>query len=137
MPATAAGYVPKKKADCSMRRLSIALMLALATSLSVPQHAGADELSPQTVAAQLRVMGEKLGGCTAIRHRIRSANKQVSGHHFAFAGRKAATFSGIRGCGWAYSRNRAEAEAKAMQNCRKWEQEYGTGGGGKVCKLMN
>jgi len=117
-------------------RFSFAILLAAAVLVSAPELAQA-QLSPETLGVQLNRLGQQLGGCTAARHRIRSVRNQVEGYHFAFAGRKAATFTGIRGCGWAWNKDKAKAEAAAMRHCKEWEVKYGTGGGGKTCRIMD
>jgi len=85
------------------------------------------------------VMERNGAGCTAARKQIRrqKAEAAEAGWYLAFAGRKDSTITGIRGCGYAWNRDAAKAQEIALRNCRKWEVQYGTDGGKKVCSLMN
>ena len=69
--------------------------------------------------------------------RSETPKARAEGWHLAFAGRKDSTITGIRGCGYAWNRDAAKAQAVALENCRKWEKTYGTGNGEKTCRLMN
>lgn len=78
-----------------------------------------------------------IGGCSRVRGEFKILRKKYPSYHFAFAGRKDFTLSGIRGCGYAWNKNKDIANKTAMQNCKKWEEKYGTAGGKKTCSLLN
>lgn len=88
------------------------------------------------ISAKMTEFKNKNFGCTRTRKAMRAVAADHPDYHFAFAGRKALTITGIRGCGYAWNINRAAAQAKAMQHCRKWERAYGTAGGTRTCHLM-
>lgn len=76
-------------------------------------------------------------GCSQARKAIRAIKEDYPGYTFVFAGRKDRTITGIRGCGYAWNTNPAKAAQVAMENCRKWEKEYGTGADGtKTCRIL-
>lgn len=87
--------------------------------------------------AELKMTVKRVGGCTRVRHRLRSLRKEHPEYHFAFAGRKAATITGIQGCGFAWDKSGPVAAAKAMARCKRIEKKYGTGDGTKTCRLMD
>ncbi len=86
-----------------------------------------------------QTMERSLAGCTAVRKQIKRQKESAAkeGYYLAFAGRKASTITGIRGCGYAWYKDEAKAQSVAMANCKRWEAEYGTGNGDKTCRLMN
>lgn len=77
-------------------------------------------------------------GCTMYRKEIRKFKRrgEFEPYHFAFAGRKDRTITGIRGCGYGWSTDLERAQNIAMERCREWEVEYGVGNGEKTCRLM-
>lgn len=111
---------------------AITLCLCLAPSISHAQSGGKhDDL--------FEALGYRMAGtatCTKIRRALRDLQELYPEDHFAFAGRKDRTITGIRGCGYAWDETLAAAQTRAMENCRKWEVEYGTHGGTRTCRLM-
>ncbi|MDN2581543.1 hypothetical protein [Aquibium sp. ELW1220] len=116
-----------------MRMMASAVLAAIVFAGSVPTPVFAapafDEELKRTV--------KRVGGCTRVRHRLRSLRKEHPEYHFAFAGRKAATITGIHGCGFAWDRSGSVAASKAMASCKLIEKRYGTGDGTKTCRLLD
>ncbi len=96
-------------------------------------HAATDN---QKIEDELAARGATFGGCSNVRAGVRNLARSYPDYHFAFAGRKAPTITGIKGCGYAWNRDLAKAQANAMRLCRKSEVEYGTDGGKWTCRLM-
>jgi hypothetical protein len=123
-----------------------ALSLAATLALTTPASAQASKDFDTCIAAgqdfgtcMTYMMDRNAAGCSAARKQIRRSKKDAAkdGWHLAFAGRKDSTITGIRGCGYAWRRDLAKAQAAAMNNCKKWEVKYGTDNGKKTCRLMN
>lgn len=89
----------------------------------------------RSISEDLATLKDKRLGCSAVKRRLKVYSKQFSSYNFAFAGRRAPTFTRIRGCGYAWNKSKGVAERNAMRNCREWEKTYGTGGGKYVCSL--
>jgi len=116
--------------------MRLTLALALATQIALPAAA----LSPvDKQAIQSRIDRERGGtyGCTEMRKLFRVMRKDYPEVTFAFAGRRAATITGMRGCGWAFDADTATAQQEAMRHCKKHEARMGTGPNGtRVCRLL-
>ena len=79
------------------------------------------------------------GACEPLLAQFRRQFAQAAkqGVTLAFAGRKADTPTGMRGCGYAWAEDAEQAEREAMKGCRKSEVRYGTGNGDRVCALID
>ena len=111
-----------------LRIATFGLLLALT---SQPMEARA-----QSVSEELSALKNKIAGCTRAKRKLRNFQKKYKDYHFVFAGRKDRTITGIRGCGYAWNKNRNTARKNAMRNCKKWEKKYGTDGGKKTCRFF-
>lgn len=96
------------------------------------------KLSGEISSKLRKAMNRNATGCLNTRKEIRrlGRNKRYSAYHFAFAGRKDRTITGMKGCGYAWNVDLEGAQNKAMAECRKWEVKYGTGDGEKTCRFM-
>lgn len=115
------------------------LLIFLFTFVTPPTNLSA---APADAAQDIRQALQKASkgafNCTAVRKEIRRLRPRYPDFHFSFAGRRALTITGILGCGYAWSDiSQVDANTRAMQNCRKSEQELGTANGSKVCRLRN
>ncbi len=115
------------------KSLAITLVAALHVTPPALAQSQAETIEIQTKLAKFK--GSNFS-CTKSRRALRRLTKEHPAYTFAFAGRKAPTITGIRGCGFAWNTNPDKARSVAMQNCKKWEIQYGTGGGKWTCRLM-
>jgi len=76
-------------------------------------------------------------GCTAIRQVYRKLRREHPSYHFVFAGRRAPTITGMRGCGYAWGADLEKARAEAMAGCKRQEEKLGTNGGKRTCRFLN
>lgn len=93
-------------------------------------------------AAEIRTEMERISdgdfSCTRMRKYFRRAAKMYPEYHFAFAGRRAVTITGMMGCGYAFNVTEEDAQARAMARCKRSEARLGTGGRGNLkCVFMN
>lgn len=118
-----------------MQKFVLVILLAAAPLISGPVYSYAAS-SIEAAGQELDRIGKRIGGCTRVKRKIREFNRQFEKYHFAFAGRTAISITGIRGCGWSWNTSKKKAETNAMRYCKDWEEHYGTGGGKRVCHLM-
>jgi len=117
------------------RRVIALLACLLSVSLAMPVHADATRAAIQAEIARLK--GRDFG-CTRMRKLYRDLRIRYPDYHFAFAGRKAATITGIRGCGYDWGTSRDVAERGAMAACRRIEAQLGTGPKGeRTCRFID
>ncbi len=118
------------------RRVYAGAICTFLLALSAPVFAQSVQQGNE-IRAALRDAQGKLRGCTAVRKKFRRLEKRYPAYTFVFAGRQDETsFTGIRGCGYAWNPDPDEALRRAMAHCRKQEVEKGTAGGTRTCKVM-
>ena len=117
-----------KHAPLSAVLVAVLLLISPALALS--------EAESSEIRAKMAQFKGKDFGCTRTRKAMRKIAAAHPNYHFAFAGRKALTITGIRGCGYAWNVDAAAAQATALKICKQWEQAYGTAGGTRTCQLM-
>lgn len=113
------------------------LVLAILAMFVVCGGGFAPAFGAPSLAEEMRQTIKRVGGCTRVRHKFKRLRKQYPAYHFAFAGRKAATITGIQGCGYSWDKNKAKADSRAMESYRRIEKRYGTGDGTKTCRLLD
>lgn len=104
-----------------------ATVLLLATALHV---------QAQDPIKELATLGNKIGGCSQIRNKLKIFQAKYKDYKFSFAARNDSTLTGIKGCGYGIDKKKSKADALAMKFCKEWEKTYGTDGGKKVCRLV-
>ncbi len=107
--------------------------LALLLSLSGPALA---QSVAKEIQEELNEISKDSFGCSKVLKRLKTFRRKYPEFHFYFAGRKDDTRTGIRGCGYGFHTDPAKAQAGAMRNCKKWEVNYGTDGGRKICSFI-
>ncbi|MEO0402744.1 MAG: hypothetical protein AAF214_10250 [Pseudomonadota bacterium] len=112
----------------------LALFILLATS---PIAHAQSQAEGDLIADKLNAAAKGRQSCSQARKELRKLRDEHPNYHFAFAGRKDRTITGMRGCGYAWNLDLETAQQRAMLECRKSEVEFGTGGDGtRICRLL-
>ncbi|MEM7242484.1 MAG: hypothetical protein AAF429_09885 [Pseudomonadota bacterium] len=121
-----------------MRPISKPLLFALFATLPFllsPTGIKADPIADRLNKMNLKVLGFSCSRTQNILSQIKK-QKQYKHLHFSFAGRKAPTITGIRGCGYAWNTSEDTAKEQAMAQCKKSEERFGTGKGNRTCRFL-
>ncbi|MGC1496345.1 MAG: hypothetical protein WA790_11095 [Sulfitobacter sp.] len=116
-----------------MKMLITAVSFVLFLSLSGPVFA---KSAVETIKEELSELSEDSFGCSKVLKRLKTFRRKYPEFHFYFAGRKDDTRTGIRGCGYGFNSDPEKAKADALKHCKKWEVNYGTDGGKKICHFI-
>lgn len=115
--------------------LMVVACVAAHSAFPAAGHAQTQAQSKE-IRGRIKEAAGKVFSCSNVRKELAKIASDYPAYHFAFAGRKAPTITGIRGCGYAWHTNENTAHIKALENCRKWESKLGTGNGKYTCRLM-
>ena len=113
-----------------------ALMVAALCVIAAPAAAQSEE-EGRAIAAKIERLDGRDFNCTRVRKLFRKLRPAHPAYHFAFAGRRGATITGIYGCGYAWGTSETVAMKRAMTACRRQEAKFGTGPNGEhTCRFL-
>lgn len=119
-----------------MKRLDRLAFIFLCCGLAVPAS-GQSDAQANAIRAEIKALEGRDFGCTRARKLLRTLRVDYPDYHFVFAGRKAATITGIRGCGYAWGTDLGDVQTRAMTACRRQEAKLGTGPQGeRTCRIL-
>ena len=116
---------------------SVALALVIIGFVTNGVNAETRQELVDRIIEEVNAIGNKPRGCSAVLEHLEVLRVEHPHFHFRFAGRNDDTPTGMRGCGYGFHTDVKTALSHAMQGCRKWETEFGTDGGTKVCRFMD
>lgn len=113
------------------------VLICILTALTALPAAALSPIDEQAIKMRIDRAGGGNFGCTDMRKLFRVLRKDYPEVTFAFAGRRAPTITGMRGCGWSFDVDPATARQKAMTSCKREEAKRGTGPNGtRICRLL-
>ncbi|MEO1364135.1 MAG: hypothetical protein AAFU86_10220 [Pseudomonadota bacterium] len=113
-----------------------ALMVA-ALCFIAATAAAQSEQEGRAIAAKIERLDGRDFKCSRVRKLFRKLRPAHPAYHFAFAGRRGATITGIYACEHAWGTSETVAMKRAMTACRRQEARLGTGPNGKhTCRFL-